>query len=168
MRFSKDYFKWHTIRHSFCWRRIQRTFYLRKLGGFFLGKGGGSHSRILCFLFGGFVPIENFSLMWRRHHADEGLQILTYTRHLRPLSTEGILACPTYCSTGHPFKMVISENPWHSYLLPSVWQWSCHDQFLWLGSVTAGIRTPNLPLVGRTPLQTAPPPRLTTREGLQF
>ena len=27
---------------------------------------------------------------------------------------------------GHPFIMVISKGLWHSHLLPSVWQWSCH------------------------------------------
>ena len=30
---------------------------------------------------------------------------------------------------GHPFLMVISEDPWHSHLMPSVWQWSCHNLF---------------------------------------
>ena len=59
----------------------------------------------------------------------EGLQILTYARHSWPLSGEGSLACHTYCATGHPFVMVISEDPWHSHLLPSVWQWSCHYLF---------------------------------------
>ena len=32
----------------------------------------------------------------------EGLQILTYARHLWPLSSEASLACHTYCDTGHP------------------------------------------------------------------
>ena len=70
----------------------------------------------------------------------EGLQILTYARHLWPLSSEGSLACHTYCDTGHPFIMVISEDLWHSHLLPSVYQWSCHYLFLRLRSV----RTPKL------------------------
>ena len=55
----------------------------------------------------------------------EGLQILTYARHSWPLSSEDSLTCHTYCDTGHPFIMFISENPWHSLLL-SVWQQSCH------------------------------------------
>ena len=44
--------------------------------------------------------------------ASEGLQILTYARHSWPLSSEGSLACHTYCDTGHiiPFIMVISED----------------------------------------------------------
>ena len=63
---------------------------------------------------------------------------------------DGSLACHTYCDTWHPFIMVISEDPWHSHLLPSVWQWSCHYLFLQLRSVSAGIRTPNLPLAGQS------------------
>ena len=50
----------------------------------------------------------------------EGQQILTYFRHSWPLGSEGSLACQTYCDTGLPFIMVISEDPWHSNLLPSV------------------------------------------------
>ena len=49
----------------------------------------------------------------------DGLQILTYVRHSWPLSSEGSLACHTYCDTGHTFIMVISEDPWHSHLFSS-------------------------------------------------
>ena len=38
--------------------------------------------------------------------------------------------------------MVISEDPWHSHLLPSIWQSSCHYLFLRLRSVATGDRTP--------------------------
>ena len=41
----------------------------------------------------------------------EGLQILNNARHSWPLSSEGSLACHTYCDTGHPFIMVISADP---------------------------------------------------------
>ena len=37
----------------------------------------------------------------------EGLQILTYAQHPWPLSSEGSLACHTYCDKGHPFIMVL-------------------------------------------------------------
>ena len=47
----------------------------------------------------------------------KGLQILTYARHLWPLSSEGSLACHIYCDTGHPFIMVISGDPSYSRLL---------------------------------------------------
>ena len=43
--------------------------------------------------------------------ADEGLQVLTCARHSWPLSNEGSLVCHNYCDTGHPFIMVISEDP---------------------------------------------------------
>ena len=90
-----------------------------------------------------------FSSHWRMFHlygnvtiAGDGRQVSTYDRHSWSLSSEGSLACHTYCDTGHPFIMVISEDPWHSHLLLSVWQWSCHYLFLRLRSVAAGIRTP--------------------------
>ena len=53
------------------------------------------------------------------------------------------LACHTYCDPEHPFEMAISEDLWHSHLLPSVWPWGCHylSQRPW--SVAAGT-TPNL------------------------
>ena len=43
--------------------------------------------------------------------AKEGLQILTYAWHSWPLSSEGSLTCHTYCDTGLPFIMLISEDP---------------------------------------------------------
>ena len=46
----------------------------------------------------------------------EELQILTYAQQSWPLSSEGSLACHIYCNTGHPFIMVISEDP---HLMPS-------------------------------------------------
>ena len=45
--------------------------------------------------------------------AGEWLQILTYARHLWPLSSVSFLACQTYYDTGYPFIMFISEIPWH-------------------------------------------------------
>ena len=50
----------------------------------------------------------------------EGLQMLTYARHSRPLSSDGSYASHPYCHIGHPFTMIISEPPWHSHLLPKV------------------------------------------------
>ena len=81
----------------------------------------------------------------------EGLTNLSYARHSWPLNSEGSIAWLTYCDTGHSFIMVICEDPWHSHLLPSVWQWGCHYLFFFLlRSVAAGIRTSNLLLEGRT------------------
>ena len=36
----------------------------------------------------------------------EGLQILTYARHLWPLSSEGSLACHTYCDSCYPYLLL--------------------------------------------------------------
>ena len=52
--------------------------------------------------------------------AGEGLQIFTYVRHSWPLSSGGPLAFHTHCDTGHPFIMVISEDPGHLLLMLSV------------------------------------------------
>ena len=82
------------------------------------------------------------------------LQIFAYARHSWPLNSEHSLACHTYCDTGHPFIMVISEDPWHSHLLPSVWQWSCHYLFFRIRSVATGDRKSDIPYAIRTP-----PPR---------
>ena len=50
----------------------------------------------------------------------EGLQILTYARHLWQLSSKGSLACHTFCDTGHLIIMVKSEDPSQLRLMPSV------------------------------------------------
>ena len=73
-----------------------------------------------------FAPLENFSLIKRRQHYREGLHILSYARHSWPLNSGGSLACHTYCDTGRPFIMVISNDSWHSHLLPSVMHLSCN------------------------------------------
>ena len=54
----------------------------------------------------------NISIIWRRHHY--------LWRYSLGLNSGGSLACHTFCDTGHPFKMVISEDFWHSHLLPAV------------------------------------------------
>ena len=95
---------------------------------------------------GVFVSLENFHSYGDVTITGEGLQILTYARHSWSLSSEGSLACPTYCDTGQPFIMVNPEYPWHSHLLPSFWQWSCLYLFLRLRSTVAGIRRPNFRL----------------------
>ena len=52
--------------------------------------------------------------------ASEWLQILNCAWHSWPSSSEGSLARHTYCDEGHPFIMVLSQDPWHSHLLTSV------------------------------------------------
>ena len=102
--------------------------------------GFASHSRI-------FHSYGNVTI------AGEGLEILTYARHSWSLSSEGSLAWHTYYDTGHPFIMVISEDPWHSIkpIAERLAAWSCHYMYLFLRlrSVADGIPTPNRPLAMR-------------------
>ena len=49
--------------------------------------------------------------------AGEGLQILAYARHLRPLSREGSLSCHTCCDTGLGFYGLIRRTAPFSRLL---------------------------------------------------
>ena len=69
----------------------------------------------VCFWF--FVTLENFSLIWWRHHCRWRVANFDLCSAHKALSSEGSLACYTYCDTGHPFIMVISEDPWHRHLL---------------------------------------------------
>ena len=82
---------------------------------------------------------------------------MTHDRHSWPLSSKCTLTCHTYCDTGPPFIMVISENPSHSHPLPNVWQWSCQYLFLRLRYIATGDRTP----ISRTrgERSTSTPPR---------
>ena len=93
-----------------------------------------------------------FTLEWRLHFiTGKWLQILTYTRHSRPLNCEGSSAYHSFCDTGYPFIMVIFEDLWHSDLLPGFHQWSCHYLFFSRRRyVAAGIRTLYLPHERRT------------------
>ena len=103
---------------------------------------------------------EFFSLIWRcmiwrvETINGEELQLLTYACHSWPLSSEGSLACHTCCATGLSLIMVISEDPWHSHLLPSVQQWSCHYLFYDIGLSRLGFEHPTSQTLR---LRTAPP-----------
>ena len=56
--------------------------------------------------------------------------------HSWSFSSEGSLV--------HQCIMVFSEDLWHSHLLPTVWQCSCHYLFLRLTSVVGWIWTPSI------------------------
>ena len=105
-----------------------------------------------CRLF--YILLENIGHICRRCHClrrtpeFKPIYIHIYAQHRAV--TVPHLACHTYCDMGHPFIMVIFEDPWHSHLLQSVGQLNCHYLFLRLRSVAAAIWTPNLPLAGRT------------------
>ena len=62
------------------------------------------YKHIVCFGF--FVSLENFSLM------ETSPLPVKSCKFWHMLGTHGhSLACNTYCDTGHPFIMVISEDP---------------------------------------------------------
>ena len=67
-----------------------------------------------------FVPLENFSLMWRRHHYRWRAAHFDLYSALMAIEQWGFFSVPHLLWHGHPFIMVISEDPWHSHLLPSV------------------------------------------------
>ena len=80
-----------------------------------------------CKLFVCFVPLENFSLIWRRHHYRWRETLYS---SLMAIEQWGFFKmCHAYCDTGKPFIMVTSEDPLHPHLLPRVWQWRCHFLF---------------------------------------
>ena len=67
-------------------------------------------------LFEFFVPMKNFPVIWRRDHclyraAKFDLFCLFEFAYS---SSEGSLACYSYCDTEHPFFMVISKDQWHT------------------------------------------------------
>ena len=65
----------------------------------------------MLFGLGFMVPLENFYSFGDFTITGERLQILAYVRYLGPLGSDVSLLCHTYCDTGHPFIMVISEDP---------------------------------------------------------
>ena len=116
------------------------------IGGHFIMKG--CYNAFCCLFVWSFMSHSRiFHWYGNVSIIGEGFRILIYTLQSWPLSGEGSLA---YCNTGHPFIMVISEDPWHSHLLPTVQQWKCRYLFLQVRSVAAGIQTPNVPLAGQT------------------
>ena len=78
---------------------------------------------------GVYRPTREFFIIWRRHHYRWRIAHFDVYSALMAMEHWGFFRCYTYCDTGHPFIMVISEDPWHSHLLPSVWQCSCHYLF---------------------------------------
>ena len=94
-----------------------------------------------------FVFVRLVFLSHSRTITVKGLQILIYTRHSWPLSSEGYLTCFTYCDTGQPFIMVISEDPWRAHLLPSIWHRAVTTCFKDLGLSLLGIEPQSPALV---------------------
>ena len=93
--------------------------------------------RFLCFLFwfgsslhfffGGGGPIEILSLLSRRNfYRWCTANLLGTNRHWAVF-----FRVPHLLWHGAS----VYNDPWHSHLLPSVWQWNCHYLLSWLSSV---------------------------------
>ena len=54
---------------------------------------------------------RNFSLIWRRHHHWWRAAHFDLCSALMLIVQWGFLACHTYCDTGHPLIMIISDDP---------------------------------------------------------
>ena len=90
--------------------------------------------RFVVCLFRVHRPTREFSLIWRRRHYRRKAANFTHDRHLWPLSSEGSLACHTYCDMGHPLNGHVRVNNGHlrglvtfTSILPSVWQRSAFN-----------------------------------------
>ena len=72
-----------------------------------------------------------------------GLQILTYARHSRALSSEGSLACHTYCdTTGHLYYNVHLRGSVTNTCCRAFSNGTVTTRFFRFGSVAVGIPTP--------------------------
>ena len=103
------------------------------------------------------VSLENFSLILRRHHCRWRAAKFDLCSVLMTIEQWGFFNAPHLLWHGLILYMVISEDPWHSHLLPSVWQWSCYYLFLRLRSFATGDRTPISRMRGER--STSTPPR---------
>ena len=66
----------------------------------YLTKCGHISDKVCLFVWGFSSHSRIFNSYGDVTFAGEGLQILTYAQHSCPLSSEGSLACNTYCDTG--------------------------------------------------------------------
>ena len=76
-------------------------------------------------------------------------QILSFVCKSWPFKQRGFLS--VLLLFWHPFIMVISEDPWHSHLLPSYWQRSCHYLFYDWGLSRLGFEHPTFRMRGERP-----------------
>ena len=68
-----------------------------------------------------YIPLKNLSLKWRRHHYwYKTLYFDLYSALMANEQWNFFSVKLIYCEKAHTFLMVMSEDPWHSHLLPSV------------------------------------------------
>jgi hypothetical protein len=76
----------------------------------------------LCLFMNGdlfYVPLKNFSLIWRHHHIRWRAANLDLCLELTSFRSEGSFTCHTNCDTGPPFLRSYPKDPWF-YLLSAV------------------------------------------------
>ena len=76
-----------------------------------------------------FVPLENFSLIWRCHLCRWRAANFNLSSALVAIEHWGFFSLPYLLWHGASVKMVISEDLWHSHLILNVWHWNCHYLF---------------------------------------
>ena len=69
---------------------------------------------------GSIVPVENFSLIWRSHHYRWRAANFDLCSALMAIEQWEFFSVSHLLWHGHPFIIIISEDPWHSHLLSSV------------------------------------------------
>ena len=92
------------------------------------------NERLCCsnsyFYWGGgrFVPIKNFSLIWRRYHNWWWATNFDICSALMAIEQWGFFINVPHVLWHGPtlYNGNLRENPWRSQMLWSVWPWSCH------------------------------------------
>ena len=70
------------------------------------------------------VPLENRSLIWRRHHCRWRAENFELYSALIAIEQWGFFYVPHLLWHGSSVFKVISEDSWHSHPMSSVWQWN--------------------------------------------
>ena len=100
----------------------------------------------------------------RGHHYRWSAANLNIRWALIAIEQWGFLACHTYYDTGHPFIMVISEDLWHSHLLPRFSSGAVTTCFYDLGLSRLEFEYPTFRLLG----QRSALAHCTTAAGIRF
>ena len=82
------------------------------------------------------VPLENFSLIWRRHHCRWRAANFYVCSALMAIEQLGFFNVPHLLLHG---PTLYNGHLRHSHMLPSVWQWRCHYLLLRLRSIATGV-----------------------------
>ena len=75
------------------------------------------------------VPLENRSLIWRRHHCRWRAENFELYSALIAIEQWGFFYVPHLLWHGSSVFKVISDDSWHSHPMSSVWQWNCNYLF---------------------------------------